>query len=142
MRNLLVPIDPDNTARTRSAIAEAVRIYREDPVAIRLLRVQPRVSGDVAQFFGTAELRQLQQVAGTEGLAFAGSLLEAAGVPFTATVLVGRGAETIARAAREFGCDRILLGEEGPRLGSRIFGSLAAQVRPLLAAGEFQVIGS
>jgi nucleotide-binding universal stress UspA family protein len=143
MRNLLVPIDPDNTARTRSAIAEAVRIYREDPVAIRLLRVEPRVSGHVATFFGHGELHQLQQACGEEDLQFARSLLDAAGVPYTTTVLVGRGAETIARAAHDLGCDRILLGEEDAHgLGSRVFGSLAHQVRHLPGAGEFQVIGS
>lgn len=143
MRKILIPIVPDDTARTRSAIEQAIRIWREDPVQIRLLRVQPRLSGHVAMFFGTRELQQLQQDAGAEDLRYARSLLDAAGVPYTATVLVGRSAETIAAAARDFGCDRILFGEEGPSLAGKVFGSLAQQVRHNLGAGgEFQVLGS
>jgi len=142
MRNLLVPIDPTHPERTRSAVAEAVRIYREDPVEIRLLRVQPRLDGHVALCFGAAELAQLQQAAGEADLALARSLLQEAGVPHTATVRVGRSAETIARTARDFGCNRIVFGQEVPGFGSRVFGSLAQQVRHLLGGGEFQVLGS
>ena len=142
MRQVLVPIDPAHTERTRSAVAQAVRFHREDGAAIRLLRVQPKVTGHVAMFFGTRELQQLQQQSGEEDLQFARSLLDAAGVPYTSTVLVGRSAETIASAARDFGCDRILFGEEGTGLAGKVFGSLAQQVRQLLGGGEFQVIGS
>ena len=143
MRQLLVAVDPHSPARTRSAVEEAVRIYREEFVGIRLVRVQPRLSGHVAMFFGTRELQQLQQDAGDEELAFARSLLEAEAIPYTATVLVGRSAESIAQAAREFGCDRILFGEEGPSLAGKVFGSLAEQVRHLLGPGNaYQVIGS
>ena len=80
---------------------------------------------------------------GTEELRFAESLLDVAGVPYTSTVLIGRSAEMIAQAAREFGCDRILFGEEGPSLAGKVFGSLAEQVRHLLGPGNaYQVIGS
>lgn len=143
MRQLLIPIDPASPERTRSAVSEAVRIHREEGAAIRLVRVQPRVTGHVAMFFGTRELQQLQQQSGAEDLQFAQGLLDAAGVPYTGTVLVGRSAETIASAAREFGCDRILFGTEGSSgLGGKVFGSLAQQVRHLLGGSEFQVLGS
>jgi len=141
MRQVLVPIDPSNEARTRSAVAEVVRLYRQEPVQVRLVRVQPRLTAHVAMFFGTRELQQLQQQAGTEELQFAQGLLDAAGVPYTSTVLVGRSAETIARAARDFGCDRIVFGEERGFAG-KVFGTVAQQVRSLLAPGEAQVIGS
>ena len=143
MRQLLVAVDPHSPARTRSAVAEAVRIYRAEFVGIRVVRVQPQLSGHVAMFFGTRELQQLQQDEGDEELAFARSLLDAEGVPYTATVLVGRSAETFAQAAREFGCDRILFGSEEAGLAGRMFGSLAQQVRHLLGPGkQYQVIGS
>lgn len=142
MRQVLVPIDPSNDARTRSAVAEVVAMYRQEPIGVRLLRVQPRLSGDVAMFFGTRELQRLQADAGAEDLQFAQGLLAAAGVPFTSSVLVGRSAETIARAAREFGCDRIVFGDEGASLATRVFGSLAGQVRHLLDPAEAQVLGS
>jgi nucleotide-binding universal stress UspA family protein len=143
MRQLLVAVDAHSLARTRSAVEQAVRIYRDEFVAVRLVRVQPKLSGHVAMFFGTRELHELQQDSGNEELAYAQSLLEAAGVPYTSTVLVGRTAETIAQAARDFGCDRIIFGVEEPGLAGRMFGSLAEQVRHLLGPGKaYEVIGS
>ena len=143
MRQLLVAVDPQSPARTRSAVETAVRIWREEFVAIRLVRVQPRLTGHVAMFFGARELQKLQVEEGAEDLQYAESLLTKAGVPYTSTVLIGRSAETIAQAAREFGCDRILFGEEGPSLAGKVFGSLAEHVRHLLGPGNaYQVIGS
>ena len=142
MRQVLVPIDPANPGRTRSAVAEVVALYRAEPVGVQLLRVQPRLNGHVAMFFGEGELRQLQLQAGAEDLQYARGLLDAAGVPCTASVRVGRSAESIAAAARELGCDRIIFGSEGAGLASRVFGLLAQQVRQLLGTGGVQVIGS
>jgi nucleotide-binding universal stress UspA family protein len=142
MRQVLVPVDPEDTARTRSAIAETVRIYRQEFVGVRLVRVQPRLSGHVAMFFGTRELQQLQHDSGAEELRYAQGLLDAAGVAYATSVLVGNGAETIAQAAREFGCDRIVFGDESPSLAGRMFGSLAQQVRHILGTRGVQVIGS
>jgi nucleotide-binding universal stress UspA family protein len=143
MRQLLVAVDPHSPARTRSAVAEAMQIYRQEFVAIRLVRVQPRLSGHVAMFFGTRELQKMQLEEGSQELGYAQSLLDAAGIPYTSMVLVGRSAEAIAQAARDFGCDRILFGTEGPGIAGRVFGSLAEQVRHLLGPGNaYQVIGS
>jgi nucleotide-binding universal stress UspA family protein len=142
MRNVLIPIDPANQARTRAQITEVVGMHRQEPVAIHLVRVQPRLTSHVAMFFGTRELQQLQQQAGAEDLQFAQGLLDAAGVPYTSAVLVGRTAETIARAARDFGCDRIVFGDQPGTLAGKMFGSLAQQVRHLLGPGDAQVIGS
>jgi nucleotide-binding universal stress UspA family protein len=143
-RRILVPIDPAEPARTRSAIEQVVRICQGEPAAVRLLRVQPAVSGHVAMFFDAQELRELQQSAGAEELQFARRLLAMAGVSCSTTVAIGRSAETIVAAARDFGCDRIVFGREEPSLAGRIFGSLAQQVRQLSGAsgGGFQVIGS
>jgi nucleotide-binding universal stress UspA family protein len=85
----------------------------------------------------------MQLEEGSHELHYAQGLLEAAGVPYISTVLVGRSAEAIAQAARDFGCDRILFGTEGPSLAGKMFGSLAGQVRHLLGPGNaYQVIGS
>jgi nucleotide-binding universal stress UspA family protein len=142
MRQVLVPIDPSNEARTRSAVAEVIRLHRQEPIAVRLLRVQPRLSSHVSMFFGTSELQQLQVQAGGEDLQFAQGLLTEAGVPFTSAVLVGRSAETIAKAARDFGCDRIVFGDPGTSFAGKVFGSLAGQVRHLLDPKDAQVLGS
>jgi nucleotide-binding universal stress UspA family protein len=143
MRQLLVPIDPQDAAQTRSAVEQVVRIHGEETVRIRLLRVQPRLSGHVAMFFGTRELQTLQIEDGMQDMALAQRLLDTAGVPYLSTVLVGRSAETIAQAALDFGCDRIIFGEASPSLAGRVFGSVAQQVRHLLdGSGVFKVIGS
>jgi nucleotide-binding universal stress UspA family protein len=143
MRQLLVAVDPHSPARTRSALEAAIRIWRREFVGVRLVRVKPRLSGHVAMFFGTRELQRMQLEEGAEELKYAESLLDMAGVPYTSTVLIGRSAETIAQAARDFGCDRVVFGEEGPSLAGRMFGSLAEQVRHLLGPGTaYQVIGS
>ena len=143
MSRILVPVDPTEPARTRSAIEEAVRLCADEPGTVELLRVVPRVSSHVAMFFDNRELHHLQQDAGLEELAFARSLLDAAGVPYTSTVLVGRSANTIVSTAREHRCDRIVFGREEPSLAGRLFGSLAHQVRQLVGARpDMQVIGS
>jgi nucleotide-binding universal stress UspA family protein len=140
---VLLPIDPAQPARTRSAIEEVLRLRVGGPVTVRLLRVQPQVSGHVAMFFGTRELQALQERTGAEDLEFAQNLLALAGVPYASTVLVGRSAETIVQAARDYHCDRIIFGREEPGLTGRIFGSLAQQVRQMLDASEnTQVVGS
>ena len=142
MRNLLLPIDAD-AGRTRAAVAEALGICAQEPVHIHLLSVQPLLSSHVAMFFGEGELQQTQLEAGAEDLAPARALLDASGVSYTATVKIGRSAETIARVARELGCDRIVMGREDQGLAGKIFGSLAQQVRHLLSgASDCQVIGS
>ncbi len=145
MTRILVPVDPDQPARTRSAIEEVVRMHRSGRVSVRLLRVQPRVSGHVAMLFDRQELLDLQRETGAEELRFAERLLDLAGVPYASTVLVGRTAETIAEAARDYGCSRIVFGRDAPTLAGRVFGSLAQQVRQQLSASgdsQAQVIVS
>jgi len=144
MARILLPVDPDQPARTRSAVEQVLRLRQGGPVTVRLLRVQPKVSGHVAMLFGSAELRELQLQQGAEDLQFAQKLLDLAGVRYASTVLVGRSAETIVEAARDYHCDRIVFGSDAG-LAGKIFGSLAQQVRQMLDAGGEacpQVIGS
>jgi nucleotide-binding universal stress UspA family protein len=144
MKNILVPVDPTRPDRTRSAIAQVVQLGREEPVTARLLRVQPRVTQHVAMCFAPGELHAMQQANGLDELADARAQLDAAGVPHTSTVRIGRSAPTIVAAARELGCDRIVFGQDsGGRFGN-LFGSLAEQVRHLLSTTGSgpQVIGS
>ena len=144
MKKILLAINADNPVRTRAAVEEAIRIYEREQATVHLLNVQPLVSGHAAMCFAPGELRGMQLAAGQEDLRPAETLLAAAGVPYVSRVMVGRSAETIARAASELGCDRILVGEvPSAPLGSRIFGSLAQQLRHLVAStGGCEVIGS
>lgn len=145
MKNILVPIDPTRPDRTRSAIAQVVQLSRGERVTARLLRVQPRVTQHVAMCFAPGELHAMQEANGLDELADARRQLDAAGVPHTSTVRIGRSAPTIVAAAGELGCDRIVFGQDAAtgRTGF-LFGSLAQQVRHLLetAGSGPQVIGS
>ena len=144
MNKILVPVDPADPARTREALQTAVRIYAQGPVDVHLLSVQSRVNGHVASYFGADELRQLQQKMGREDLAGARRLLDAANVPYTTSIAIGRRADTIALTAREYGCRRVLLGAppESDVVGT-MFGSLADQLRHMIrSTGSFEVIGS
>mgnify|MGYP003382110900 CR=1 FL=1 len=144
MRKLLISIDGHSAARMQSAITEAIGIYRQDPVDVFLLSVQPAVSGHVAMFFDAGELYEIQQQSANEELAPAMALLDLAGVPYTSSVVVGRHAESIARRARELGCDRIVIGrDDSEGFAGRIFGGLVGQVRHLVGVtGDCQVLGS
>lgn len=139
MTKLLIPIYGDS-ARWRAALAQATEMHRREDTCVHLLSVQPKVSGHVAMFFGRGELQQIQHTAGREDLEPAEAFLRTAGVPFTSSVTIGRSAETIARAAREFGCQRVVMGgDQSPS----VFGSVATQVRQILGgAKDCQVIGS
>ena len=144
MKKILVPVDPADPARTREALQTAVRIYAQGPVDVHLLSVQPLLTRHVAMFFGGIELQNLQHAAGDDDLAAARETLAHQNVPCSSSVRIGRSAETIARTARELGCDRIVMGPDGvARLADKVFGTLAQQVRHLLGAtGDCQVIGS
>lgn len=143
MKNILIPVDPARPDRTRSAIAQVVQLSRDELVTARLLRVQPRVTQHVAMCFAPGELHAMQHANGLDDLADARSLLEAAGVPNTSTVRIGRSAPTIVAVARELGCDRIVFGQDAAGRTGSLFGSLAQQVRHILGAGAGpQVIGS
>ena len=142
MKKVLVPIDAHNGARAQAAIAEAIAIYRDEPVEVHLLNVQVPVSGHVSMFFDGTELRTIQRECGMEELAPAQAQLAAAKVPCATHIAIGRSAESIARTARQIGCDRILMGQS-QGLGDRLFGTLASQVRHLVGvSGNCTVIGS
>ena len=143
MEHILVPVEARHETRTRSAIEQAVRLYREKPCVIHLLLVQPPVSGHVSMLFDADRLHALLADWGAEDLQPAQLLLLEAGVPFISAVLIGPSAKTIAAAARTFSCSRIVFGAEPARLGQRLFGTIAQQVRHLLQAqNDPQVVGS
>lgn len=144
MRKVLVPISAGGGAKMQSALAEVVSIYREEPVELHLLNVQISVPRYVAGFFKSSDLRQIHEEAAMEELAPARAILDAAGVPYTVHVMVGRSAETIVRVAKEIGCDRIVMGHaEQEGFAEKLFGTVASQVRHLVGVtGNCQVIGS
>jgi nucleotide-binding universal stress UspA family protein len=144
MSGLLLPVDPENAARTRAAVGEAIRLARAPAGAVHVLSVVPEVSGHISRFLPAPELGAMQQAQGQADMADACRQLAEAGVAFQAHVRVGRRAETIARAARELACDTVVLDGPVPAdLADRLFGSVAQQVRQRLGAGTgCRVIGA
>lgn len=138
-------MQPDQPAKTQAAVEAAIRLHRQENAAVHLLSVQARVNGHVASYFGADELRQLQQKMGRQDLAGARRLLDAANVPYTTSIAIGRRADTIAQTAHEYGCRRVLLGRP-PRKAmwwarclARWPTSFAGMIR---STGSFEVIGS
>jgi nucleotide-binding universal stress UspA family protein len=143
VKQILVPIDATQPAQTRSAIDQVVRLSRREVLRVRLLSVQPQVSGHVAMFFDPQELQALQTEAGIEDLQPARRLLELAGISCTCEVRIGRSADTIVETARDLCCSSIVFGSASVGAAGWLFGSLAQQVRLLLGGQSGpQVIGS
>ena len=144
MKQILLPLDPSNPGANAQALAEAVRLHAAAPLRVHLLNVQYPVTSHVAMFFAAEELHRLQESTGAELVGPAQAMLALHGVPCSTHVRVGRSAETIAQAARELGCDSIVMGQAPgmASLAGKVFGTLAQQVRQLVEpSGRCQVIG-
>jgi nucleotide-binding universal stress UspA family protein len=140
MKSILIAVT-DDESRTRSAVAETMRLLAGKPARVHLVNVQPKVNGHVAMYFGREELQAIQEKAGREALRPAQALLDIAGVGYTSRIEIGRSAETIARLAQELHCMRVVFGSSAGTLN--VFGNLAQQVRHLLdGTGGCEVIES
>lgn len=104
--------------------------YRDKP-RIELVTVQlpvPKLPG-MGMMVGRRELRRYYDEEGRQNLARAEKRLAAANMPYTAHVLVGPIAETLAEFARERRCDMILLGTRGMTATSNaLLGSTATKL--------------
>lgn len=146
LRQVLIPVSiHSNQAHLQGALAEAIVIFRTEPhTRIHLLSIQAPVSRHVADYFKPGELWQIQLEGARQDLAAPKALLDAAGVCFKTHTEVGRSADVIVQFAREYRCDRILMGQaERGSVQEKLFGTLASQVRQMLGvAGKCQVIGT
>ena len=100
--------------------------YREQP-AIELLSVHlpvPKIAHT-----NKAQLERYYEEEGQAALAAAKKKLDAAGLSYTARVLVGPIAETIVKHAKSKGFDQIVIGTRGMGpLGQALLGSTATKV--------------
>src|SRR5436190_19933823 len=106
--------------------------YRESP-EVELLTVHlpsPKLPG-FSLAVGKSQLQRYYQEEGEARLAAAKKKLDAAGMKYTARVLVGPIAETIVKQARESACDLIYIGTRGMSAASGLRGSAATQVLKL-----------
>ena len=95
-------------------------------LAVELLNVQRPVSGDVSRFVPGQTLEDYHQERGDQALVPARAVLDAVGLAHRDHTRVGEPGPTIAEAARELGCDMIVMGSRG--LGAKtgaLLGSVA-----------------
>jgi len=129
MLKALVPVDgSDNALR---AVTHVLGLMQErEPMQVFLLNVQEPIDAwEVRRVFKPEEIEAMLEVQGGDALKEARQLLERAGVPFTAQVLIGEVAPSIADYARAMGCDKIIMGTRGmTTLANLIMGSVATKV--------------
>lgn len=125
----LIPVDGSATA------LRAVDLVVRDPATsavapkISLINVQAPLPSDVTRFVSSGVVQDYHRETGDSALAAARARLEAAGIAYSAHILVGEAAPTIADFAREHQCTLIVMGSRG--LGSvtgMLLGSITTKV--------------
>jgi nucleotide-binding universal stress UspA family protein len=120
MRSLLIVVDGPGQGEA-AARRVALLALSEQIGAIHLLNVQPPMSRYVARFLARAMIRSFQREEGTKALAAARTVLDDAGLPYTAHVKVGPAAEAMAETAAELGVDEIVIGADELGMLDRLF---------------------
>jgi nucleotide-binding universal stress UspA family protein len=108
--------------------------YRESP-QVELLTVHlpiPKLPG-FSLAVGKSQLQSYYREEGEARLAPAKKRLDAAGIKYTARVLVGAIGETIVKHAKDAGCDLIYIGNRGMSAARALLGSTATKVLNLSA---------
>ena len=129
MRKIVVPIDGSECAlRALTYVVE--RAKQGAQLEIEVLNVQlPIISGEVRRFVTQAMIDEYHRAESEDALKPAKRLLEQAGLPYKATMLVGHIAETIAEFAASRDCDGIVMGTRGMGpMKNLVLGSVATQV--------------
>ncbi len=135
MRSVLVPIGEGRDSKW--VVDYVVELHQREAVRVHVLNVQTPLPQYVTRFLNRQAVSDFHRENGLKALQGAIERFDAAGVPHTDHVLVGRKAETIASFAREQRCDRIVLPKrEGGLVSSLGLGSVGAQVRQLIGAGD------
>ena len=125
----LVPFD--GSPHSVRALQHVIRLAQcRDAPEILLLNVrEPVDSWQVRSFLNQEEIARIQGSEGEEDLRTARGLLDAAGVAYSAHVVTGPIAQTVAEFAEQQGCDHIFMGTHGHGGLATIFlGSVASKV--------------
>ena len=126
---ILLPVDgSEGSSHAARHVADIAAMV--PGLQVHLLNVQPL--GDdwmVRRMLKAEELITLEKEWAELALAPARAILKAVGPFITEHIEQGEVAETIARLARELGCDQIIMGSHGrSALGGLLLGSVAAKV--------------
>jgi nucleotide-binding universal stress UspA family protein len=128
MEKILLPVDGSHSAQR--AIEYVVATNEEQRREIHLLNVQLPMRTKWLTPFPVVEMMvRARRNAGDEVLRPVRALLAAQDIDYTAQVLLGDPAETIARCAAERGCTSIVMGTRGMNaIGTLVLGSVATKV--------------
>lgn len=130
MRKVLVPVDgSDNALRALRHVITEAPSFRE-PSCLVLVNVQaPVASGAVRMFIPRGQIDDFHREEGEASLAAARDLAASSGLAVEHHILVGDAAESIARFARESGCQLIAMGTRGlGTVSGMMLGSVAHKV--------------
>lgn len=129
MLKALLPVDGSESSDR--AVQHLISLIKgRGPMEVLLINVQPPVDAlEVTSHLPAAEIRQWQEIRGNEELASARALLDAAGIAYTAQVVVGDVGQTIVDLAQQHGCDKIVMGIRGlEAIPGLLLGSVARKV--------------
>jgi nucleotide-binding universal stress UspA family protein len=110
----------------RQLLALRDDLRQRETLSVQLLNVQRPLSGDVSRFVSGQTLEDYHKERSEQALAPVRAVLDAAGLAHQDHSRVGEPGRSIADAARELGCDMIVMGSRG--LGSNtgaLLGSVA-----------------
>ena len=126
---ILLPADGSKSASHAAQHVADIAAMVPD-LQVHLLNVQP--PGDdwtVRRMLKPDELAAMEKEWGESAFGPVRDILKAAGLSCTEHIEQGETADTIARVARELGCDQIIMGSHGrTALGGFLLGSVVAKV--------------
>mgnify|MGYP002635797484 CR=1 FL=1 len=132
MLRILVPVDgSENATRVVEFVIMLAAKLKETDIHLITVR-DPMDSLEAHRLRTDEQIRLFNQQAGESTLASGRKLLKEAGVPYTANILIGEVAQTIADYAKVQHCDMIIMGTRGVgTISGFLMGSVASKVVPL-----------
>ena len=126
---ILLPVDGSEAASHAARHVAAITPMVPD-MQVHLLNVQP-IGNDwmIGRMLKPDEVATLEKEWSESAFAPAREILKPTGLAVTEHIVQGEVADTIARVAREIGCDQIIMGSHGrTALGGFLLGSVVAKV--------------
>lgn len=126
---ILIPID--GSEQSERAVQHVIALLQgcKDHQVLLLNVQEPADAPELTSHMRPSEIEAMQESRGGDALAGARALLDAAGIAYVPTVLIGPIAETIHQFAVDQGCDKIVMGTRGlGTLGSMLLGSVATDL--------------